>query len=648
MELSLNNGSITPECLEEFINNYYDENHYKISQYTSKYNNLLTNYIAEINHVNSNNVFISAGSGPCLNFCIPLIFKKTYKENIFKYLRARTSKKYGLTTLKFTYSKVPSGAKRHGIPLNFIDIGPENDFNVKLSTISDYLHKYKSVIFYIVNPNNPDGKLKLTRSEIKGLCNDFPDTNFVIDEAYIEFCEDWENITMAPFVNEFKNLFVSRSMSFAYGIAGLRVGYWISNSEMTTLFKKDSIGYNIGTFQQDCALHVLRNRQSHLKKTREHVKKEIEIFKKELQDYPINSWYGQSNYILFRFNTPQFKGEDIKKYMEENGVLIKELEDYHYYDFSRYFRITIGSSEQNKKAITLVKDFFDKNIMKTQILSNNHNVFTNNYSKRELFSLKRISIFLLTLPLFLVCALLFFIVTSMIILIDKFLISINEIYFIYIVSKLISFGLRINLKIRDYNDCEDSHSYIFCCAHHNSFCDGHLLTQINKNTSVIATKAIHNQPLLGYVMKKADAIFIDREKKNNSSIVINELKKKKKKYIIFPEGVMTKNEALLKFRSTIFRTGLPITPVVFNYSQDITFYRGQESLLVPIYKVLSQFYTTMNVDILPVYYPNEKEKNDHELYSANVQKVMADYMKLPIDNDTNYKDSSAYKFDIIK
>ena len=112
--------------------------------------------------------------------------------------------------------------------------------------------------------------------------------------------------------------------------------------------------------------------------------------------------------------------------------------------------------------------------------------------------------------------------------------------------------------------------------------------------------------------------------------------------------LMTKNEALLKFRSTIFRTGLPITPVVFNYSQDITFYRGQESLLVPIYKVLSQFYTTMNVDILPVYYPNEKEKNDHELYSANVQKVMADYMKLPIDNDTNYKDSSAYKFDIIK
>lgn len=65
----------------------------------------------------------------------------------------------------------------------------------------------------------------------------------------------------------------------------------------------------------------------------------------------------------------------------------------------------------------------------------------------------------------------------------------------------------------------------------------------------------------------------------------------------------------------------------------------------PIFKLLSQLYTDVFVDVLPVYYPNENEKNDPDLYARNVQKVIASHTNTPINNTFDYKSAPVFKFD---
>ena len=78
---------------------------------------------------------------------------------------------------------------------------------------------------FIANPNNPTGSA-ISVDDIVAILEHAPEALVLIDEAYVEF----SGISALPLINQFPNLFVSRTFSKAYGMAGLRCGCLISNS----------------------------------------------------------------------------------------------------------------------------------------------------------------------------------------------------------------------------------------------------------------------------------------------------------------------------------------------------------------------------------------------------------------------------------
>ena len=84
-----------------------------------------------------------------------------------------------------------------------------------------------AAVLWLCNPNNPTGA-SLAPAEITAVARALPGTLVVVDEAYVEYGGE----TVVPFVAELPNLVVLRTLSKAFGLAGLRVGYAVAQPEV--------------------------------------------------------------------------------------------------------------------------------------------------------------------------------------------------------------------------------------------------------------------------------------------------------------------------------------------------------------------------------------------------------------------------------
>ena len=95
---------------------------------------------------------------------------------------------------------------------------------------------------WICNPNNPDGKL-IHRTELLRLISANPQTTFIIDQAYVAFTT--EDMLKPSDVKTHKNLILVQSISKAYNIPGLRIGYLVASPEIAEKVNKLSRQVNI-------------------------------------------------------------------------------------------------------------------------------------------------------------------------------------------------------------------------------------------------------------------------------------------------------------------------------------------------------------------------------------------------------------------
>ena len=123
-------------------------------------------------------------------------------------------------TLDTTYGFYPVWAQLYHSTLTEVPVLA--DFSVDVDALMASEH---AVV--LANPNAPTG-LALTRQEVERLLADNPNRLHIIDEAYYGFGAD----TVAPLINEYDNVIVSRSLSKSHALAGLRVGYALAHQDL--------------------------------------------------------------------------------------------------------------------------------------------------------------------------------------------------------------------------------------------------------------------------------------------------------------------------------------------------------------------------------------------------------------------------------
>ena len=132
----------------------------------------------------------------------------------------------------------------------------KNPFEFNLNAFLKELHNIKSKLklIYVVNPNNPIG-YEIRAKDIESILVQFPDKLIIIDEAYIDFSGN----SSYSLIRKYPNLIITRSFSKAFGLAGLRIGYTISDIRNHALLTRIRNGKNITMFAQRAAKFLLES-----------------------------------------------------------------------------------------------------------------------------------------------------------------------------------------------------------------------------------------------------------------------------------------------------------------------------------------------------------------------------------------------------
>ena len=211
----------------------------------------------------------------------------------------------------------------------------------------------KTKIIVICNPNNPTGNF-MEEKDFRSIADlGIP---FVVDEAYIEY--DGYGRSMVKLIKEYENVLVTRTLSKAYGLAGLRFGYMLGNKDVVAQISATLIPWNVGTIPMWAALAALEDTEA-LEKRIKFNNAQIAYIERELNTISgMTLFHSYGNFILFDAKGTGKTGDEIVAYAQEKGIILRPQNKM--YDSDGFFRITVGTEEENKIAVKVIKEFCAK------------------------------------------------------------------------------------------------------------------------------------------------------------------------------------------------------------------------------------------------------------------------------------------------
>ena len=200
---------------------------------------------------------------------------------------------------------------------------------------------------FICNPNNPTGNV-LSKKQLKQIIlTAYKKSCFVfVDECFIELVPK-SNESVLSLVKKFDNLFVLRSLTKSFGLAGIRIGYGVGSKQMIKILQKIKIPWSVNVLAQEAGIIALKNK-SHLKKSKLIIQKEYIFLKNKINNIKgFECHESSTNFILIKTKRNSTK---IQKQLLKHKILIRDCRNFHGLN-SNYIRIAIKSHKDNLKLV---------------------------------------------------------------------------------------------------------------------------------------------------------------------------------------------------------------------------------------------------------------------------------------------------------
>ncbi|XP_043914168.1 lysophospholipid acyltransferase LPCAT4 [Protopterus annectens] len=210
-------------------------------------------------------------------------------------------------------------------------------------------------------------------------------------------------------------------------------------------------------------------------------------------------------------------------------------------------------------------------------------------------------------------------------------------YLVYFWSRIFFFILgffRIRVKGQKASVSE---APFLVVAPHSSFFDAACMLPCDLPT-VLSRAENLNIPVIGALLRFNQSILVHRHDAESRRKTVMEMKRRVlengrwPQVLVFPEGTCGNKSALLRFKPGAFIAGAPVQPVLIRYhtKPDVTSWTWKgPGMFKVLWLTLSQLYTDVEVEFLPVYVPNQAEKDNPTVYANNVQKYMARALGVP-------------------
>ncbi len=225
-----------------------------------------------------------------------------------------------------------------------IDVPRGPSFEVDMEATRRAVEDEGARVVFLASPNNPTGN-PLSREEALALCT--LDALIVVDEAYIEFGGE----TMIPLIADHPNLIVLRTFSKWAGLAGLRVGYSVSQPELARHMMAIKQPYNVSVAGDVGARAALAHRHEIFETVRCIVAERDRMAREVGALGWLKPLPSESNFVLFRVAEGR-NARDVTAALRRRGVLIRY---YDRPDLANYIRISAGRPEDTDRLIAALR-----------------------------------------------------------------------------------------------------------------------------------------------------------------------------------------------------------------------------------------------------------------------------------------------------
>lgn len=216
------------------------------------------------------------------------------------------------------------------------------DLRIDLGDIERNIGERTKLIF-LCNPNNPTGDA-LPPREVSTFLRGVPDHVLVVlDEAYIDFTETETRLDSVGIFREgMSNLFILRSFSKIYGLAGLRFGYGIGDAELVSLINLIKPPFDVSILAEQAAIEALNDREF-VRQTVGGCTEEKRYFYEQLDSLGLTYLRSSTNFILID------TGRDAQQLFQallRQGIIVRAAK---LYSLPNHIRVTIGQHAENER-----------------------------------------------------------------------------------------------------------------------------------------------------------------------------------------------------------------------------------------------------------------------------------------------------------
>lgn len=251
-----------------------------------------------------------------------------------------------------TFSEYRDACHSFECTVDHVILSRENDWQLEVDQLIEKIRTNQYVALFLCHPNNPTGCM-YHREDLLSIIReaDHFGVTVIIDEAFYDFCT--ETITVAPYIKEFSNLVVLRSLTKMYSIAGVRLGYALMNEDFATKLASRQHPWNINGIAQAIGVTVFSD-DSFAKDTATKIANERNRLFQQLTTIGYDVSPSVVNYYLLKETEKNVDLLPFMKYLIKNGIIPR-----HTYNFigldGKYLRLTIKEKEQNDQLLSVLK-----------------------------------------------------------------------------------------------------------------------------------------------------------------------------------------------------------------------------------------------------------------------------------------------------
>lgn len=325
----LYNANLNPMGVPESVKKILSESIDSIGRYPADYYPCLKKAISAYAGCDEKHVVLGSGSTDLIRLFISLV----------------SPKKALLLTPSAT--EYESSLSIYGCEIDYYDLSEETDYRLDVSDFTSRLDSSYDMII-IGNPNNPTSQI-IAREDMKAIAEACKalDIFLLIDEMYIEFTENYKELTSTTLLPSYDNIAVLRSISKFFAVPGLRVSYgFIANEEFLNMVDIISTPNSISTLTAIACTELLKDK-AYIEKSGSQIFTERNlIYSAMATNKNVRLFKPYANFMLIKILKEDVTAARLAEACNLKGMVIRKCDDFRGLD-EKYIRFCFMNPAQN-------------------------------------------------------------------------------------------------------------------------------------------------------------------------------------------------------------------------------------------------------------------------------------------------------------